>query len=153
MYWRVCEPACVSAICCSSLDVVSSPPCSICHSFGVEDKHTDENDSDHRTISVWICLFLFTSWLYFCFFLLLLSLLSFWGGYKVANSHFHSVVYVHICCVLNICLCSTWTKFQTPATSPQLNFTLFKHTLSAAPPMSPIGTKPHWRLTCMQVCL
>lgn len=49
---------CVCAICCSVLAVVRSPPCSICHSFGVEDKHTDENDSDHRTISVWICLLL-----------------------------------------------------------------------------------------------
>ncbi len=145
----VCVCVCVCAICCSSLAVVSSPPCSICHSFGVEDKHTDENDSNHRTISVWICLFLFTSCLYFCF---SCSLLSLSGGFtKVANRHFHSIVYVHIYCILNMCLHSTWTKFQTPATSPQLNFTLFKHTLSAASAMSPICTEPHWRLRCTSV--
>lgn len=44
-----------------ALAVVRSLPCSICHSFGVEDKHTDQNGSDHKTISVWICLLLFAS--------------------------------------------------------------------------------------------
>lgn len=80
MDWRVCAPACACAICCSSLAVVKRPPCSICHSFGVEDKHTDENDSDHRTIYVWICLFPFTSWLYFSFFFLAVCLSFFLGG-------------------------------------------------------------------------
>lgn len=130
----------VCVICCSGPAVVSSPPCSICHSFGVEDKHTDENDSDHRIISVSILLFLT---LFLLFFSVLLLLPSFWGVTKVANMHFHSVVYAHICCILNICLRSTWTKFQTPATSPQLNFTLFKHVLSAASAMSPICAEPH----------
>ncbi len=46
---------------------------------------------------------------------------------KTANMHSHFIVYVHIYCTLNICLHSTWTKFQTPASSPQLNFALFKH--------------------------
>lgn len=62
-----------------ALTVVSSPPCSICHSFGAEDKHTDQNDSDHKTISVWICLLLFASD-YFCFFLLLCLSFCLAGG-------------------------------------------------------------------------
>lgn len=129
----VCERGRDSMYVCVSvkgaLTVVSSPPCSICHSFGAEDKHTDQNDSDHKTISVWICLLLFASRL----FLLLSSPLSFFlscWGVRVENGHLHAIVYAHICCILNICLLGTWTTFQTPASSPQFNFTLFKHTLS-----------------------
>lgn len=88
------------------------------------------------------------------FLLLLLSLLrsfSGGGGYKSSKHAFP----LHCICtyllLLNICLHSTWTKFQTPATSPQLNFTLFKHTLRAASAMSPICAEPHWRLRCMSV--
>lgn len=75
-------------------------------------------------------------------FLFLVSF-SFWEITGVTNRDFHCIVYVHIPCLFKrIYLHSTWTKFQTPATSPQLNFTLFKHTLSAASAMSPICTKP-----------
>lgn len=120
------------SICCSGPAVVSGLPCSICHSFGVEDKHTDENDSDHKTFFCLdlspfffppkqsLLLFLFFSW----------CLFSFWEITEVTNRDFHSIVYVHISCLFkHIYLGTTWTKFQTPATSPQLNFTLFKHTL------------------------
>lgn len=86
----------VCATCCSGLAVVGSLPCSICHSFGVEDKHTDENDSDHKTI----CLDLSPSFHSpKLFLLLLLSFLVsffFWEVTEVANRHFHSIVYVHI---------------------------------------------------------
>lgn len=61
-------------------------------------------------------------------FSLLLSFFSFWGVTKVENGH----LYFRCICTYLLyftCLHSTWTKFQTPATSPQLNFTLFKHAL------------------------
>lgn len=134
------------AICCSGLAVVSSPPLSICHSFGGEDKHTDENDSDHRIIPVSIRLFLLPDSISAS-----LALCSWGGRWGWRTGISTPFVYIHICCILNICLHSTWTIFQTAATSPQLNFTLFKHALSAASAMLPICAEPHRRLRCTSV--
>lgn len=76
--------------------------------------------------------------------------LSVWGVAKVANRHSHSVVYVRIYCVLNICLRSTWSEFQTPATSPQLNFTLFKHhSQCCLGDVANLSSEPHRRLRCV----
>lgn len=80
--------------------------------------------------------------------------LSVWGVAKVANRHSHSVVYVRIYCVLNICLRSTWSEFQTPATSPQLNFTLFKHhSQCCLGDVANLSSEPHRRLRCVWVYL
>lgn len=62
---------------CVAAAVGSSPPCSICHSFGVKDKQTDENDSNHR-ISSSVPASSVPRWLPLS---------------KVTNMHFHPTLY------------------------------------------------------------
>lgn len=148
VYWRVCVCVCVGLHVCL-LFVVAASMLLVAHliasAIHLEWK-TNTLMKMTQTTGLFQSGFVSFSSLpgYFCFFFDAAVFTFLFGGFaKVASGRFHAIVYAHICCFLNICLCSTWTKFQTPATCPQLNFTLFKHTLSASLAMSPICTEPH----------